>query len=308
VGLIAGAVASVEVDRNTNLASTPMTIFIIVAAIGIFDAFAGVAATLGFWAMQLASGNITSFRDVLIALAIGIAWVGPSLFAALLRETINRDFRAKSIRGEDPIKFVGVIGSSLVGASVFYLGQALVNSVIYIDYQVRTVTLVHVLIVAGLLVLRGFADGIILESSKPLETRDESFFIARVSSPLTAFAITAITFAFVYIWTESASRAIFVALIFALPYLFIFIRLNKISFIKTERLPRNILLESAIVAAITFVVFRQISMKPLLLDQRADLLLLLAGISPVIHAIYSAIYASNEDKFSFDENTEIIKP
>jgi hypothetical protein len=80
------------------------------------------------------------------------------------------------------------------------------------------------------------------------------------------------------------------------------------SFIKTDRLPRNILIESAVIAAITFVVFRQISMKPLLLDQRADLLLLLAGIAPVIHAIYSAIYSSNEDKFSFDENSEIIKP
>ena len=92
IGLAAGAIASIEVSRNSNLASTPMTIFIIVAAIAIFDAFAGVSATLGFWAVQLATGNISSFRDFVIALAIGIAWVGPSLFAALLRETIIRDF------------------------------------------------------------------------------------------------------------------------------------------------------------------------------------------------------------------------
>jgi hypothetical protein len=308
IGIAAGAVASIEVSRNTNLASTPMTVFIIVAAIGIFDAFAGVAATLGFWAVQLATGNISSFRDFLIALAIGIAWVGPSLFAALLRETINRDFKAKSIRGEDPIKFIGVIGSSLVGASVFYLGHVLVNSVIYTNYQVREVTSVHVLIITGLLLVRGFADGFVLESRSVDETRDESFFVARVSSPLTAFLVIAITFAFVYIWTESAVNSFFVSVLFSLPYFFIFIRFNKISFIKTDRLPRNILLESALIAALTFVVFRQISMKPLLIDQRANLLLLLAGIAPVIHAIYSAIYSSNEDKFSFEENPEIIKP
>ena len=308
IGLAAGAVASVEVSRNTNLASTPMTIFIIVAAIGIFDAFAGVAATLGFWAVQLATGNISSFRDVLIALAIGIAWVGPSLFAALLRETINRDFKAPSIRGEDPIKFVGVIGSSIVGAAVFYLGQVLVNSVLYVEFEVRAVTWTHVLIVAGLLLVRGLADGFVLESKRPVETRDESFFVARVSSPLTALLVIAITFAFVYIWTESAVNSFFVSLLFALPYFFIFIRFNKISFIKTERLPRNILVESAVIAAVTFVAFRQISMQPLLIDQRANLLLLLAGIAPVIHAIYSAIYSSNEDKFSFDENSETIRP
>ena len=307
IGLAAGAVASVEVSRNTNLASTPMTIFIIVAAIGILDAFAGLAATLGFWAVQLATGNISSFRDVLIALAIGIAWVGPSLFAALLRETINRDFKAPTIRGEDPIKFVGVIGSSIVGAAVFYLGQVLVNSVLYVDYQVRAVTWNHVLIVGGLLLVRGFADGYILDSKRPEDTRDESFFVARVSSPFTAILIIAITFAFTYIWTQSAANSFFVSVLFALPYFLIFIRFNKISFIKTDRLPRNILLESAVIAAVTFVVFRQISMKPLLLDQRANLLLLLAGISPAIHAIYSAIYSSNEDKFSFDENSEIIE-
>ena len=308
IGLAAGAIASIEVSRNSNLASTPMTIFIIVAAIAIFDAFAGVSATLGFWAVQLATGNISSFRDFVIALAIGIAWVGPSLFAALLRETINRDFKAKSIRGEDPIKFIGVIGSSLVGASVFYLGQVLVNSVIYTNYQVREVTSVHVLIITGLLLVRGFADGIVLQSRTDDETRDESFFVARVSSPLTAFLVIAITFAFVYIWTESGVNAFFVAILFSLPYFLIFIRFNKISFIKTDRIPRNILVESALIAAVTFVVFRQISMKPLLIDQRANLLLLLAGIAPVIHAIYSAIYSSNEDKFSFEENPEIIKP
>jgi hypothetical protein len=308
VGLIAGAVAGIEVGRNGGLATTPMTIFIIVAAIAIFDAFAGVAATLGYWAMQLFSGNITSFRDVLIALAVGIAWVGPSLFAALLRETINRDFVSRQIGGTDPIKFLGVIGSSIVGAGVFYFGHALVNSVIYTESNLRALTLVHVLIVGAMLIIRGFADGVVLNENRPAETRDESFFIARVSSPFTALIVLALVFAFVYIWTESASRGALVAVIFALPYFLIFIRFNKLSFIKTDRLPRNIVLESAVIAGIAFIVFRQISLKPLLLDQRAGLLLLLTGVAPVIHSIYSAIYSSNEDKFSFDENPEIMKP
>lgn len=308
VGLIAGAIAGIEVGRNDGLPSTPMTIFIIVAAIAIFDAFAGVAATLGFWAVELFTGNITSFRDVLISLAVGIAWIGPSLFAALLRETINRDFEPKTIRGADPIKFLGVIGSSLVGSAVFYLGHALVNSVIYTDHAVRSITIIHVGIIAAMLLARGFADGIVLERSTITESRDESFVISRVSSPVTAFLVLALNFAFVYIWTESAARAFFVAILFALPYFLIFIRFNKLSFIKTSRIPRNILLESALIAGIAFIVFRQISLKPLLLDQRADLLLLLAGVAPVLHAIYSAIYSSNEDKFSFEENPEIIKP
>ena len=308
VGLIAGAVAAVEVGRNGGLATTPITIFIIVAAIAIFDGFAGVAATLGYWALQLFTGNITSFRDVLIAIAIGIAWVGPSLFAALLREVINRDFTARTIGRSDPIKFLGVIGSSCVGAGVFYFGHSLVNSVIYTEANLRALALIHVAIVGVMLLVRGFADGLVLDSKSEAETRDESFFISRVSSPVTALFVLALVFAFVYIWTESASRAALVAAIFSLPYFLIFIRFNKISFIKTERIHRNIILESAVISGIAFIVFRQISLKPLLLDQRAGLLLLLAGIAPVIHSLYSAIYSSNEDKFSFEENPEIMKP
>ena len=307
-GLISGAIAAVEVGRNDGIASTPMTIFLIVAAIAIADAFAGVAATLGFWAIQLATGNITSFRDFLIAIAIGIAWVGPSLFAALLRETINRDFEPQSTRGSDPIKFLGVIGSSLVGGAVFYLGQALVNSVIYTENEVRSLTLVHFLIIAAMLLIRGFADGVGAERGGYVETRDESFVISRVSSPITAFAVLAMIFSFVYIWTAAASTAAFVAILFALPYFLIFIRFNKISFLQTSRIPRNIILESAIIAGVAFIIFKQISMKPLLLDQRANLLLLLTGVAPVLHAVYSAIYSSNEDKFSFEENSETIRP
>jgi hypothetical protein len=285
-----------------------MTIFIIVAAIAIFDAYAGVAATLGFWAVELFTGNITSFRDVLISLAVGIAWVGPSLFAALLRETINRDFEPQSIRGADPVKFLGVIGSSIVGAGVFYFGHALINSVIYTDHALRSLTFIHVVIVASMLLIRGFADAVVHQRGEDSETRDESFVIARVSSPKTAFAVLVMNFAFIYIWTQSAAQALLVAILFALPYFLIFIRFSRISFLPTSRIPRNILLESAVISAIAFILFRQISLKPLLLDQRADLLLLLTGVAPVIHAIYSAIYSSNEDKFSFDENPEIMKP
>jgi hypothetical protein len=308
VGAIAGVIASVEVSRNNGIAATPMTIFIVVAAIAILDSFSGLTATLGFWAIQLLTGNLTSFKDFLIALAVGIAWVGPSLFASILREVIGRDFSSQNSSESDSTKVVGVIGASLVGASVFYLGQALVGSVIFTEQQSRQISLVHILIVAALLLVRGFADGIVLNSKSASEVRDESFFIARVASPITALLVTATVFAFVYIWIENPSKALLVALIFGMPYFLVFIRFGSVKFLRTDRLARNILLESAITAGITFIIFRQISSEPLLTDQRASLLLLLAGIAPALHAIYSAIYSSNEAKFSFEEKLEIIEP
>jgi hypothetical protein len=308
VGLMGGVIAGIEVLRNDGIATTPMTVFILILAISIFDAVAGVAATLGFWAVQLLTGNITSVRDLLIALAIGFAWIGPSLFAALLRETINRDFTFKKTAGEDPIKILGVLGSSAVGAAVFYLGHALVSSVIYIENQIRTISMSEILIVFALLAVRGLADGVVLDSKRDFITRDESFLIARVSSPITGLLVFASIFGFVVIWTESAAHAAIVALLFSLPYLLVFIRFNKISRLKIERIQRNILLESAIISGVTFIAFREISQQPLLVDQRANLILVVAAVAPALHAIYSSIHSSNEEKFTFDANSEIMKP
>jgi hypothetical protein len=306
-GLIAGVLTAVTIKRNDGIANTSMTIFIIVAALAILDGFSGLVATLGFWAGQLFTGQVTSVQEVLITFAIGLAWVGPSLFASLLREVISRDFGSPSIRGENPVKYFGVIGSSLVGAAVFYLGQALVNSVIYLDHQSRSLSITSIAIVAGLLLARGFADTFI-NSSRELDLRDESFYIARTNSPVTAAGVLLIVFGFVTVWTQSTSRSLYIGVIFALPYFLAFIRFNKILFIKTDRIRRNILLESLVISGIAFIIFRQVSVQPLLTNQRADLMLLLAGIAPVIHSIYSAIYSSNEEKFSFAENQEIIEP
>ena len=308
LGLVAGAIASIEVGRNGGLAMTPMTIFIAVLLLSIFDSFAGIFATLGFWALQIFTGDVTSFRDVLISLAFCLSWVGPGLFASLLRQSINSDFPKYARDKFNLIRYIGALGSALVGVAVFYLGQTLVNSIIYTDHQIRELTPLSLLIIFIALTGRGVADIHITDSPAKRSTRDESFFIARTNSPATAIAITATLFAFIYIWTATFKDALSVAVLFSLPYYFAFIRFDRVKSFSIEKLKRNILLEALAITAITFVIFRQISQEPLLVNQRAQLLLLLAGIAPLIHSIYSAFYSSHEDKFTFEEKSEIIKP
>lgn len=308
VGLGAGAIAAIEVSRNNGIALTPMTVFIAVAALAIADATAGVTATLGFWAVMLFTGNVTSFHDVLIALAVGISWVGPSLFAGLLREAVHRDFASRTVAGQDPVKLLGVLGSSGVGAVVFYFGQALVSSITYTQSSVRSISITDIAIVATVLIIRGFADGVVMNDIAPDSHRDESFYIARTNSPLTAFLVASSIFSFAYIWTSSAQHAAFVSVIFTAPYVLAFIRFNPIKKLPIERLPRYIIGEGMVVLVVVFIIFRQVSMKPLLVDQRANLFMILAGLPTLLHALYGAIYSSNEAKFSFDENKEIMKP
>jgi hypothetical protein len=308
LGLIAGSIAGVQINRDGGLAGTSTMLFLVLAIVAVIDAFAGIAMTLGFWAVLLFSGNVTSLRDILIALSIGIAWVGPSLYASLLRETIARDFSRDKLVRSNSARAIAIVGSALIGALVFYFGQLLLQSIIYIESPELNVNLTHGGIFAIALIVRGIADDAIMNRASSSESRDESFFIARVTSPSTALFVATSILIFNYAWTRSLTKAFFVSLIFTLPYLFSFIRFNKIEKLKIERLQRNILLESFILVAITFIIFRQLSISPLILDKRVELLLLFAGVAPAIHALLSTIYASNEDKFSFERNTEIITP
>ncbi len=301
VGFIAGGVAAVETIRNKGIATTPLTIFIAIAAIAIFDAYSGLLATLGFWAVQAITGNITSFRDILIMFAVGFAWVAPSLFAGVLRDTINRDFKPSTDLSRDPVKpdpvkFVGVLASALIGSVLFYFGHALVNSAIYTQSPVRNISIVAVGVVSLMLVVRGFLESVHFEETGNKIVRDESFFIARVSSPRTALILSAIVFSFVYIWTTSAGKSAVVSIIFTLPYYLIFVGFNQPRRFNFKAPKRNVLIESLITVGATFIIFRQISIRPLLGDQRADLMLLVAGIPGVVHAIYSAICSSTEKR------------
>lgn len=308
IGLIAGSIAAVQVNRDSGIAGTTTMLFLALALLAVIDAFAGIAMTLGFWAVLLFSGNVTSLRDILIALSIGIAWIGPSLYASLLRETIARDFSGDKLMRNSYARAIAILGSALVGAFVFYFGQLLLQSIVYIESPALDVNLSHIGIFTFALIIRGIADDAIINRPSMEERRDESFFIARVTSPSTALFVATSILVFNYAWTRSLTKAFFVALIFTLPYLFSFVRFNKIEKFKIDKLQRNILLESFILVAITFIIFRQLSISPLILDKRVELLLLFAGVAPAIHALLSTIYASNEDKFSFERNTEIINP
>ena len=221
---------------------------------------------------------------------------------------IARDFTRDGSDRPNSARAIAVLGSALIGALAFYFGQILLQSIIYIEAPDLKVNLMHLAIISVALIIRGVADELLVNRPTPQERRDESFFIARVSSPMTALLVASTILIFNYVWTRSLTKSFFVALIFSLPYLFSFIRFNKIAKLPIEKLPRNILIETALLAAITFVIFRQISISPLILEERVQLLLLIAGVAPALHAFLSTIYASNEDKFSFEANTEIIRP
>jgi hypothetical protein len=293
LGILAGVIAAIETERNAGIALTPIAVFVAIAIFAIVDSYAGLFATVGFWSVQLVTGNVSSVRDVLVMAAVGLSWVGPSLFASVIRDAVTRDF-SLGAKSESSIKFVGIAGSAVVGSLTFYLGQSLVDSVIYTEKVSRVVSPNVIAIVAAAIAIRAVAADQMTKRDSVLGSHTEDFYIARVSSPQSASLLTIAIFGFIYIWTEAAATAFATAIAFSIPFYLVFIRFGRK--FPAIRLQRNVLIEPAVVAALAFVAYRQISLQPLLNDQRGQLLIAVCAVPGLLHAIYSAICSSSENK------------
>ena len=81
--------------------------------------------------------------------------------------------------------------------------------------------------------------------------------------------------------------------LFSAPYLLLLIRFNKYAIPGFGKIPRNVLLESLLVTAVAFYLFRDISSKPMLIDVMSRKFLILAGCPAIAHAIYSLVCDSS---------------
>jgi hypothetical protein len=215
----------------------------------------------------------------------------------LLKENFGKDF-PKTFSGKS-LTLYGVVASALVGTSVFYLGHALIDGVLYIESPDRGISIATLVIVALAICGKGFAE--IAKSSKDQVDEVEYFHVARVCSPQTAVLLSSIAFGFLYIWTESAENSLIFALMFTLPFYLAFIGFGE-SFALFKRLPpRNILLESALVALVAIFSYRLLAGRPLLLGDKTQFLLLISAIPGIAHAIYSAMFSESEKKWIMEQ-------
>jgi len=294
VGIIGAFVASVEVNKANSLAATGLAAFLAIALLGIFDAFSGLIATAAFWIIQLFVGNVSSFRDLMVMFALGICWVAPGLFTTIYREAAARDFKK-------PISyFTGLLEAALVGGLIFYFGQKVINSFLVNISAARTIKVLDIAIIAAAIIIRALAEDASAKkldgAQAHLEHQPESIFVARVSSPETAVALSITFFSFSYLWTASFAKSLIFAALFAAPYYLLFIAIPQAGLAFLAKAPRNIFAEALIAGGVTLVIYNQISSLPMLSTQKSQVFLICAGIPGLLHALYSAMCDSAERK------------
>jgi hypothetical protein len=296
IGLLIGVLAGFETVRNGGLLETSAAIFLVIFLLAAIDPYSGIFALLSFGVVEVVAGELSSVRDLLILMAMAFSLVGSVLLAALLKHGAAFDYPSSRNPRSGLSLIVRSLISALFGVAMYYFGNLLANSIWYSEAPNRQVAPVHLAIVFAALLLRSFIFAAKIKSDEEQHLNQEEFTIARLNSPTTAAIIHLVIFAFNYIWTEDALRALMVSTLFALSYYLIFINFESNAPDFFLRLPRNVTVESLTVAALALLAFTQVANRPLLSDELSFWFLIISIIPVIIHALLCAIWTTPADK------------
>lgn len=295
IGFFAGAQS-----RNAGaVVEMPIILFGAISVLGVLDSYSGFIATIGFALFQIMGSNVTTIKDALAVMAIAIAWCAPGLISTMLVETTARDFGINRYSEKKESSILVVI-AAVVGAMMALVSQMITSSLTgrvgsFFDQK---------FLVPGILVLMIMAKRLFENSldqahqGKDWDSsyREISLDVARVVSPQAVLVIFTATTAVTYIWTHSVAIGVLTGALWSVPFLFLLVRFTSPSVSRIDRLPRNILAESAILGLIVLIEFLVISRLPFEVNLKSEFLLVAAAVPLIIHSFFNAVTDSQSQE------------
>ncbi|MCX6429232.1 MAG: hypothetical protein NT152_06645 [Actinobacteria bacterium] len=295
VGVVLGLAVAWETQAAAGIPNTPFFILAAVAIFGVLDSYAAIVALASFTFFQVITGYVSSLRDLMAVIALGIGWFGPGLISNLYLIIGGKDFGSLAPKISDSVKrTINVCGGALLGGSVFMASQVLTESL-----AVRTGAdggrmIIIATAIAAVIIAKGWYEPHLdhLRLTKPghqlLEV--DTFTLKRVISPLASVLIFVMTAILVYVWTSSLQVSGVAAVVTLVPFALLLVRFSKprISFL--AKIPRQVLAESIVVCVATLGVYEVIQTLPYEVNQKSELFLLIGFVPAFVHAIYSALH------------------
>jgi ABC-type spermidine/putrescine transport system permease subunit II len=131
-----------------------------------------------------------------------------------------------------------------------------------------------------------------VETSK--ETTQERLLLARVVSPGVAYSLSFAIFGIIFAWSKSFTISAIATIVMALPYFLLFIAFPGTRLQSLARIRRNVLIETAMVAGATYLIYFFVQLYPAETIQKSEAFILLGLIPVLLHGVFSLLHASAE--------------
>jgi len=280
----------------------PYLVFLVLLMLSALDFYSAMLASTSFVAVQIILGNITSVKSILAILFSLTGLLFSVLIGELLQVLALKDFdHVKSVMSRRVIFNLINLASALL-SSLFFYGSALITKSLsnnsLSQYQAFLVMSAMVFMTSlSKLYLQEYLDN--WYSAKNDQVEIISAEIKRVATPTSAFVFFVIAFLVTYAWSERLNTALIAGITFTIPYLFTVTRIGlKSKFCTTKRFSgaRSALLEPLLIVALSYGIYALVSLRPMAIIQKSEILLAVGFIFVTLHAILGSLYAKNPVK------------
>jgi hypothetical protein len=282
-----GVITALKIQFDAAIPNGPIVLFFICAIFGAIDATTGITLSLTLGFMHVALGNVTNLRSLLVAVAFTLAWYFPALLAALIRLTIGKDFQRLTGKANS---LVSSLVAALAGGITVAMSTIITDSLV-INRQASDLLRWPL---AGAVALTIFLKYLFETTREKQEATEEKLYLARVISPGLATTLFFANLLLVYVWTNQVTATLIASLVMTAPYFMLFVVFPKLGRIHLDKAKRNILIETLLVVALTFLAYRAIQTLPQAVIIRSRIFILIGFMPSLLHAIYSVAIASAE--------------
>jgi len=274
------------IQNRINEFMNPLTlIFItILIAISVLDLYSGLVAGLLYVTLTVVFYSQFGVRGLAQAILMAIIFVLPAainLLGVALFSKVNKEFEKSWLY-------------SLIGASSF--GLAIMTA---ISLESGSFVLLPFIasISIGFYLLARIKVQLFSKFIEPITPIDKTGtidqqLVARVISPLSISSFFVIIIIVFFNWSESLAIAIFATIFWTLPLLISILRLENRFLKYLKNLPRNLYIELLLVTSSVIGIFYLSEGLPLLIQDRALLLISLLALPAIFHASYVAVAES----------------
>jgi len=284
-----------------NLANIPLYSLIALSVVGLFDAYSGVFALLGFAIGQIVVGQVMNFRSILALFTLGLSLVLVGLISDLLYSGVKKDIsRNKNHLLSGASRYMAIVLIALVTGAIYYSTLLLTQSLSIEVSSVNPNFLIPVIVVgvsAGLkIIIHQLLDSRLLKGTKLDDFVMHDFQSHRFLSP-TASAFLALSALFIaFTWTANWTFSLLFGLLaFAIAITFT----ARLPFAKLQVLSkwrRNVLFESALVSYLGYVLFILIRNLPYQASVKSQILIISMIALPLIHALISSLHPESDSE------------
>ena len=286
IGLAAGVQGGLVTGHNSL--KFPIYSLLIIASIGMLDAYSGIFALGGYAVAQIIMGEVMNVRAILVIAALGLAWAGTSLLASHMFLSVRQDFIQLEKDPRGLLKRIKIVIGTSCASAIFFLfcmtmAESISNSLVMNRLDILMVSIFVGVISAIKYSIHESLDTSIIREGESEKLEDSHYLVNRIFSPFWTGLIVLSTFFGMFVWSENWLLAAMFGLLNLIFFALLIFRLETHTFKYVLSWERSIIAEPFLLSLLSYLLFLYIDRLPSQTSERSIIFMIAVYVIAILH-------------------------